>query len=569
VVGLVLRVHCLRDPYLWLDEFTTLWAIDGHSYWQMLDRALHWTAHGPLFLLSYRLSCDLAGPVWGLKLPGVICGTAGVLAAWWTARKLFQRADVALAAAWFVAIGPQFVNFSQEGRPYMPATLLGTLALGLLASWLRSGRRMELAGVVLLSLAAVGFHLLAVLGLVAQNVAVIWFGWLHRWERRRWMDWFVAQALAGCGLAFVGVQFWLLSGRQGGMIFETKLPMLTRYLLDRDLGYEVRAEVAVVLVALMIWLCSRKFPNTTVATAWREHAPQLLIAAAGYVVPTVLLSMLAVLRVVDSWPRYYFLFHPSLMLALAWLATCPFSSRLARVAPIPIAAAMLCQYSLTDVALVARVRNGWRDFSLVQDDLRRRVAPGDLVLSRAGLIEGNQPSFLSSATGTSYLRCFLEGKDGPLPCEHIPLPFSVESAATADYLELLAAGKLAGRDDFWLVNLGPSDVDYRKWIAERFGERFRKVDEVHYSLVVVCRYVRDLKGAADEAAGTGGDQNKRDLRFDHRDRLEGPVPAVNCGMQRLRLATTNCANAAVASIHSSPSQRMRRRRDLSASRAEP
>src|SRR5207249_9456205 len=49
-VALFLRVHCLILPYLWLDEYVTLWSIGGESYSEMLDRSLHWTSSGPLFV---------------------------------------------------------------------------------------------------------------------------------------------------------------------------------------------------------------------------------------------------------------------------------------------------------------------------------------------------------------------------------------------------------------------------------------------------------------------------------------------------------------------------------------
>ena len=86
-VALLLRLHCLRFTYLFLDESATIWSISGGSYGEMLRRALHWTASGPLFLLCYRLSCDLVGNVvLGVKLPGIICGTIGVWAVWWSCR---------------------------------------------------------------------------------------------------------------------------------------------------------------------------------------------------------------------------------------------------------------------------------------------------------------------------------------------------------------------------------------------------------------------------------------------------------------------------------------------------
>ena len=88
VVAFLLRMHCLIYPYLWLDEYVTLWSIGGATYAEMLDRTLHWTANGPLFVLCYRAFGDLVSNVeLGLKLPGVLFGTMSVLVAWWAARQ--------------------------------------------------------------------------------------------------------------------------------------------------------------------------------------------------------------------------------------------------------------------------------------------------------------------------------------------------------------------------------------------------------------------------------------------------------------------------------------------------
>jgi hypothetical protein len=495
IVGLAVRLHCLFFPCLWLDEYVTLWSIGGGSYAEMLDRALRWTASGPLFVLSYRLSCDLVGDVeWGLKLPGVLCGTASVWAAWWTAWRLFQRADVAMAAAWLVAIAPQCVHFSQEGRPYMPAALLLLLALGSLCGWLRTGNHGALAATGILSLAAVGFHLLAVLALVAQNVAVIGWGLTRGWPKRRWIAWLAAQAAVACGLWFSAVQFRRLSGRQDSLVFHTELAEMSRDLLGQELRREAQSLGMVVLTGLAIWWCARKLPHTAVARAWSEHREAVCTAVGSYVLPSVLLIVLSASRKLDCWPRYYFLFQPGLLLAWAWLLACPVSRGLSRCLAAGVGLAMLCQYNLVGGVPSCRLNVTGSDWSLAQADLRRRVGPDDLIISRCGLIEANQLSFLCDPVGSGYLKCFLEASDGPLAAEHVPLPFTPETEATRRYVESVARDQLSQREEFWLVNVGTADFDYRDWIRARFGERFRLAEEFNYSALVVCHYLREGAG---------------------------------------------------------------------------
>ncbi len=490
-VGALLRCHALRFSYLWLDEFVTLWSIGGAGYRDMLDRALHWTGSGPLFVLCYRATRDVLGPSdAAIKLPGIVTGTLAIWAAWWAARAIFGRKDTALVAAWFVALGPQFIHFSQEARPYMPAVLLGTTGMACVASWLRSGRRAMLAGAMLSLLAAIGFHLFAVLLLPAQGVAVLWQGWSARWPRRRWLEWAAAQLVLLAGLPVVAVQFGMLSGRQSSMLFETSLAMPTRQSLDHDLSHQIAAQAGVALVGLAVWCAARLLPRSLLSEACRSHAPGLRLVAIWFMLPTVLVTVLTELRLIDNWPRYYFLFMPGLVIASAWIATCAFPRSLARVLTAVMLLGMVSEYNLVGGVPSCRLNTAWLSFAEARGELARRTGPTDLVLSRAGLIEGNAPLFLDDPRGLSYLRCFLETGDVPLQAQHVPLPFSVEGPATRAYLAAVARDQLEVRRDFWLVNVSPCDFDYREWVRERFGDEFRKVEERNYASVVLCHYVR-------------------------------------------------------------------------------
>ena len=512
IVGLLLRVHCLFYPYLWLDEFVTLWSIGGATYGTMLDRSLHWTASGPLFVLCYRVSLDLVGDVeWGLKLPGVILGTFTVWAASWTARQLFDRRDVALAAAWLVALAPQFIHFSQEGRPYMIGSLLVMLATGSLAAWIRNQRRYELAALVVLSLSAVGFHLLAALALIAQNLFVFLYGLQSNWPRRRWFEWVAAQLAIAVGLWFVGAQFRMLSGRHNSMILETNLPMPTRQSLDQGVWGQLQVELSIACVGLAICWCARRFPQIELANAWNKHATAILLAASSYLVPTILLTSLSLARVLDCWARYYFLFHAGFMLALAWLVVCAFPRRLSQCLLAAVLIGMISQFNLVGGIPSCRLNGIWLDFSEAGRDLRRRIGPYDLVLSRSGLIEANQSRFLNDPNGASYLKAFLEASDGALPGEHVPLPFSPESPEMREYLDRLFE-RVSNRRDFWLVNLGTPDFDYADWIAIRFGDRLRKVEQLDYPALSMYRYMSvspsvgidsgEKKGTSDSVTAT-------------------------------------------------------------------
>lgn len=491
VVGLFLRIHCLFHPYLWLDEYVTLWSIRGATYAQMLERSAQWTASGPLFVLCYRISCDLVGDVeLGLKLPGVIGGTAAIWMAWWSARKLFDRDDVAAVAAWLVAVGPQFIHFAQEARPYMIGSVLLLATIGFLASWLRFGRWLDLAAIVALSLAAVGFQLLAALALPAQNLVVFVVGLRRRWGIRRWLEWTASQLAVIAGLWFAGSQFQSLSHRQGSMILETSLPMPTRQSLDHSLWGQFQVEATVLLVGIGMWWCARRFSTTDLAKAWRQHGSAVCIAGALYWIPTASLSVLTSLRMIDCWPRYYFLFHPGFMLALAWLVAGAFPRNLSAVLLGAVLAASISQFNIVEGMLSCRLNSAWRDFPQAEQLLQRKFDGNDLLLTRSGLIESNHPQFLENSEGASYLKCFCEARNGPIAAEHWALPFSVESRASHEYMERLFSERIVHRRDFWLANIGVSDFDYNSWIVSHFGDTFHKADELVFPMISFSHYVR-------------------------------------------------------------------------------
>ena len=266
--------------------------------------------------------------------------------------------------------------------------------------------------------------------------------------------------------------------------------MPTREKLDDFLGCEVQTEVTILLGGLMVWLCARKFAQSGVADAAGVHLVPLCMAAGSYLVPAVLLTLLSMARIVDSWPRYYFLYYPGILVALAWVLVRPFPRSLSGLLVAGVLLGMFAQYRFGDGLPTCRVeRVGW-DWPHAETELRSRVGPGDLVVSRGGLIEANQLAFLVNPDGASYLKCFLETRNGPLQAEHLPLPFSPESESTRRYLETLAQDKLWDRSDFWLVNVGPDDYDYRVWVRDRLGARFKKVEERRYSALVLCHYAR-------------------------------------------------------------------------------
>jgi hypothetical protein len=216
----------------------------------------------------------------------------------------------------------------------------------------------------------------------------------------------------------------------------------------------------------------------------------LILLAVCYGVPVGILSILAALRILDPWPRYYFLFYPALVIALLGLVFCLCPPKLSLGLSGGLAMVAFAGYTPTGGIPSSRLNTSWLDFPQARGDLLDRVGARDLVLSRSSLVEANDPEFLHDPLGLSYLKCFLEAEQGPLPARHIPLPFSPENRETREYLAAVVQDAARRHDQIWLVNVGPLDFDYRIWLRDHWGSRFELAEERVYSSLVLCRYIR-------------------------------------------------------------------------------
>jgi hypothetical protein len=512
VVGFLLRVHCLLFPYLWLDEYVTLWSIGGETYSEMLRRSTQWTASGPLFVLSYRASVDIFQNIeWGLKLPGVVGGTIAIWVAWWASRKLFDDEYVAIVTSWLVAFAPQFIHFSQEGRPYTIASLLLLGATGFLAGWIRSQSRKDLIAAAMLSVAAVGFHLFCALGLFAHNFAVLIAGLRHGWPLRRWAEWVVTQSSVAVAIWLGAGQLRSLNHRQGSMILDTALPMPTRLSLNDGFWGQLQVEMTIALVGVAFWFLGRRFPHSHLGKTWNQYKGPVCIAAGTYWIPCVVLTLLCGLRVIDGWPRYYFLFQSGIILALGWLVAGALPRTLSNVLLAVVMLGSASHFNCVYGVPSCRLNDAWKEFPVAERTLQQRFGKNDLVLSRSGLIESNHLMFLCDPVGASYLKAFCEARSGALAAEHWPLPFSVESSDTQKYVHQLFAEKVLCRTDFWVANIGTSDFDYNDWIAREFGAAFKKEEELIYPMITLTHYINDspLSNQPSNRTSNLGDTSRR------------------------------------------------------------
>ncbi|MBI3666571.1 MAG: glycosyltransferase family 39 protein [Acidobacteria bacterium] len=136
MAGLVFRVVGFSSS-LWLDEFGTLWAVEGGAVNQVLERALAFHPQSPFYYLLTWMSVRLLGESeMALRLPALVFGVALVLIVY----RLGQEAGgktIGLFAAALAWVSYPLVEASASARPY---TLAAFMAAVMLYGFLRAAR---------------------------------------------------------------------------------------------------------------------------------------------------------------------------------------------------------------------------------------------------------------------------------------------------------------------------------------------------------------------------------------------------------------------------------------------
>jgi mannosyltransferase len=127
VLGAALRIYGLGTESLWLDEASTARRM-GMSFADLSSDA-GVGVHLPLYFWISEIWCGIAGTSeFALRFPAMVFGVLGILMVYYLGCRLFTPA-AGRWGAFFTAINPYLIHYSQEARPY---TLFMFLAL---ASW--------------------------------------------------------------------------------------------------------------------------------------------------------------------------------------------------------------------------------------------------------------------------------------------------------------------------------------------------------------------------------------------------------------------------------------------------
>ncbi|MEZ4768999.1 MAG: glycosyltransferase family 39 protein [Caldilineales bacterium] len=375
-----LRVWGLGDRNLWWDEGFSAWIAQQPAA-QLVARTAQ-DVHPPLYYLLLHLWQTATGANdFALRYLSVIAGVLGVALIYQLARALGNR-RAGWLAAFFLAISPFAVTWSQEMRMYTWAALWTTA--GLWAAWQlwRSGRWRYWAVYVLACAAALWTLYLAASLVLIANIGFVAAWWRRRRDARLLAQWITAQA-AVAALFLPWLLFMLPRAYFGWNAAEAFSPLFFLQLYATTLAAGVSENLDRYLLPTLLVMA---IVVAVTVPLWRRSSGDnrragLVMLLAGLILPAALVYLGALpfdlFYAVRLAPRYFFplavCFYTLLALGLALQA----EQRRA------LAAALTGVVAVTAILGLASVQGGSvrRDLydSLVAT-LQAERQPGDAVV---------------------------------------------------------------------------------------------------------------------------------------------------------------------------------------------
>ena len=139
VIGFVLRFYGMNNS-LWLDEFGTLWTVEG-DFLQVVRRAFSFQGQSPFYYLIVWACVHLLGiSEITLRLPSLLFGIATVYTVYRLAGDLYGN-RAGMIAACFLWIAPGMVQSSVDARPYALALFMSAVMFFGFARATKTGSR--------------------------------------------------------------------------------------------------------------------------------------------------------------------------------------------------------------------------------------------------------------------------------------------------------------------------------------------------------------------------------------------------------------------------------------------
>ena len=180
ILAAVLRVPTLAEQSFWLDEAYTERLV-RMSFGGMLHAIPITESTPPLYyMLAWWWTHVFGFSEFGIRSLSALAGILTVPAVYATALRLADR-RAAVIAGILVALSPMLIWYSQEARAYALATLLGTMSLLCLVSFLDTGGRGWLVGWVVSAALGLASHYFVAFVVAPE---LVWLLWRRRRDRR-------------------------------------------------------------------------------------------------------------------------------------------------------------------------------------------------------------------------------------------------------------------------------------------------------------------------------------------------------------------------------------------------
>ncbi len=442
--GLLVRVVGL-DRSLWIDEFGTLWAIEGtfHESW---SRGVAFHGQSPLYYTLLWPLIRVAGESEGaLRLPSLVCGAVAAFLVYRTAKRI-RSIEAGLFAGSLAWVSPVLMESSVSARPYALAVVCAAVAFhGFVLAVQTGGRRSRLLFVV----GGAGLFLTHyVSSLVMLGVAAGYLSFRDLRTHYRWPAFLVDVTVQLGAVVITLPQLDALWARRGTLdwigppdyltfimvLGPFLLPVLVARLYARDSRDRISNHIELVL-ALAI---GAQVGAMTLLALFGTNllAPRYLTVIA---VPASLLAGLALSRLRTPVASISIIFAMVLVTALSvhsW-----------RVSGVP----------------TTLVNEDWRGAAHALHG-EMSATPGSLVLYRPGFVE-QEPGVTASPVLAAPLRSpGFSAPDWPI----VPLTFSWWSAAREPYFRRVLLPALNDAEVFFVLIGGttPKTGDYGRLLLE-------------------------------------------------------------------------------------------------------
>jgi len=492
-IGALLRVPGTASRSLWLDELVSWRIASAEGVGELWRRSSIESVTPPLSFWCQRACVRAFGRhELSMRLPSLVFGLLGIVAIYALGRALLGG-RAGLAGAALSAVIPAHVFFSQDGRPYALAALMGALATWclVLADRRRSWRWLiPYAGALL---ALVYTHHVAWLVVAAHATWVVFAWWPTRVNDRRLLAWAVSVAAVAVLSAPLVPNLMRLTSRRAGLGFVEVVPRPT--LVFEEWAYPI---IGLALLGSLV-LTSPWWIRRRLRFDWRTQDRRGLgLLAAWALVPAGVLLGLALAGTPTMFHRRYLFLFSTPGVLLAGFAMARFRpSGIGVVALVGTAAALaIGEYAPAFRQYGQFTDHGvWEDWRACAGAVEAHGVPDARVVLRSGLVESGQvDQAMGDARRLAYLRAPVGTFYWKHPPEAILLPRQPRRPEYDAYYRTYLFPDVRAARWVWLIVRLDEVSDTREWfertltqvgvrLVPAWGAQWRTVQAILYRVV--------------------------------------------------------------------------------------